>query len=148
MRGLGCRSWVQTWPKYYHCNCCAVYTIVSYITEIWQHFGGIVLALFRPFLGTVSLTRKCAHLRALSQLKRIADFQSYSNRFTMKRAHLHSKAHCLWYWLSKWAYFAREIVLKWAYILVRQFTPLTLLFLQRLGLVDVEFRGHSQFQMT
>ena len=32
----GCRSWVQIWPKFYHCNCCAVCTIISYITAIYQ----------------------------------------------------------------------------------------------------------------
>ena len=33
---MGCRSWVQIWPKYYHCNCCAVYTVVSLITAMYQ----------------------------------------------------------------------------------------------------------------
>ena len=35
-RVMGCRSWVQTWPKFYHCNRCAVDTIVSYIIAIYR----------------------------------------------------------------------------------------------------------------
>ena len=34
-RGIGCRSWVQIWPKIYNSNCFAVSTIVSYITAIY-----------------------------------------------------------------------------------------------------------------
>ena len=30
-----CCSLLQIWPKFYHCNCCAVCTIVSYITAIY-----------------------------------------------------------------------------------------------------------------
>ena len=36
--GMGCRSWVQIWPKFYHCNCCALNTIVSYIADILRSF--------------------------------------------------------------------------------------------------------------
>ena len=35
-RGLGCRSWVQIWPTFSHCNCCAVCTILSCITAIYR----------------------------------------------------------------------------------------------------------------
>ena len=35
-RGMGCRSWVQIWLKFYHCNCCAGSTFLSYITAIYQ----------------------------------------------------------------------------------------------------------------
>ena len=31
----GCCSWVQIWPKFYHCNCCAVCIIASYMTVIY-----------------------------------------------------------------------------------------------------------------
>ena len=33
-QSVECLSWKQIWPKFYHCNCCAVCTIVSYITAI------------------------------------------------------------------------------------------------------------------
>ena len=33
---MGFCLWVQIWPKFYHCNCCAVYTSVSYITMIYR----------------------------------------------------------------------------------------------------------------
>ena len=33
---MGGRSWVQIWPKFYYCNCCAVCTIVSHITAIYR----------------------------------------------------------------------------------------------------------------
>ena len=29
-------AWMQIWPKYYNCNCCAAWTIVSYITEKYR----------------------------------------------------------------------------------------------------------------
>ena len=32
---MGCRSWMQIWPKFYHCNCC-ICIILSYITEIYR----------------------------------------------------------------------------------------------------------------
>ena len=32
---MGCHSWVQISLKFYHCNCCAVCTIVSYMTVIY-----------------------------------------------------------------------------------------------------------------
>ena len=35
-RGMRCRSWVQIWPKCYHCNCCALCTIVPCITAIYR----------------------------------------------------------------------------------------------------------------
>ena len=35
-RGMGCHSRVQIWPKFYHCNCCAVCTIVLYVTAIYR----------------------------------------------------------------------------------------------------------------
>ena len=31
----GCLSWAEIWPKFYHCNCCAVCTIVWYMTAIY-----------------------------------------------------------------------------------------------------------------
>ena len=37
-RGNGCRSWVQIWSKFYHCNCIAVWIIVPYITAIYRGF--------------------------------------------------------------------------------------------------------------
>ena len=36
MVGYGWRSWVQIWPKFYHCNCCAVCTIAPCITAIYR----------------------------------------------------------------------------------------------------------------
>ena len=33
---MGCCSWVQIWPKFYHCKRCTACTIVSYITAIYQ----------------------------------------------------------------------------------------------------------------
>ena len=33
---MGCRPWVQIWPKYYHCIYCAVCTIISYIATTYQ----------------------------------------------------------------------------------------------------------------
>ena len=41
--GMGCRLWVQIWPKFYYCNCCAVCTIVSYITATYR--GSIVFGM-------------------------------------------------------------------------------------------------------
>ena len=35
-RGMGCREWVQIWPKFYHCSCCAACTIASYMTAIYR----------------------------------------------------------------------------------------------------------------
>ena len=34
-----CLSWVQIKPKFYQCNCCAVCTIVSYITAIYTVYS-------------------------------------------------------------------------------------------------------------
>ena len=33
---MGCGPWVQIWPKYHHCNYCAVCIIVSYIATTYQ----------------------------------------------------------------------------------------------------------------
>ena len=35
-QGLGCLSWMQIWPKFYHCYCCAVCTIISYSTAVYR----------------------------------------------------------------------------------------------------------------
>ena len=35
-RCMGRRSWVQTWLKFYHINCCYVYIIASYVTAIYR----------------------------------------------------------------------------------------------------------------
>ena len=35
-RGMGCRPWVQIWPKFHHCNHWSVCHIISYITKIYQ----------------------------------------------------------------------------------------------------------------
>ena len=35
-QGRGCRLWVEIWLKIYHCNCCAVCTIISYLTAVYR----------------------------------------------------------------------------------------------------------------
>ena len=35
-QGRGYLPWMQIWIKFYHCSCCAVCTIVSYITTIYR----------------------------------------------------------------------------------------------------------------
>ena len=35
-RRMGRHLWLQMWPKFYHCNCCSVCTIASYIATIYR----------------------------------------------------------------------------------------------------------------
>ena len=44
-RCVGCRSWVQNWPRFYHSNRCAVYTIVSHninISRVYSNALGCI----------------------------------------------------------------------------------------------------------
>ena len=63
----GCRSWVQIWPKFYHWHCCAVWTIVSYMTVIYRESIVPILQMYGSLSGqainshdidNVELTRK------------------------------------------------------------------------------------------
>ena len=47
----GCHSWVQIWLKFYHCNCCAVCTITSYITVVY--WESIIFGTCRQILWCV-----------------------------------------------------------------------------------------------
>ena len=43
---MGCRSWVQVWPKFIHCSCCAVCIIVSYTVYPKKYAHGFVVLCF------------------------------------------------------------------------------------------------------
>ena len=63
-RGMGCRPWVQIWPKFYYC---AVHTIVSYITAICRESIVSVSVLVTLSQGTDILSTS-AHSHPISSV--------------------------------------------------------------------------------
>ena len=62
---MGCRPWVQIWPKFHHCNCCAVCTMVSYITAIYREsivMGMVASCSMKSSKGRATIPSRHTHI--------------------------------------------------------------------------------------
>ena len=65
---MGYGSWVKIWPKFYHCNCCVVCIIISYITTIYRESIVASFPMMLSWIGSVLIKLSLSSMEVASQM--------------------------------------------------------------------------------